>query len=474
MAQWGNIPSGMNLRQSNNFKDGLNTEVSPFFVSENTMIEGYGWDFEQYPAIKVRNGRSNYGSSGGAITRLLMNYGNTHLVRAVGTSLQYNSSGTTWTSISGTFANTDWDAANFDINGPVLILTNGTDTPRYWNGSTLSTISAMPKGKYVAADNLRVYTAGVAGSEDVISYCAFQNALDWTTASNAGKVQFYTANGGPVVGLHAYAGQIWAFKKDAYCIIFHTGDARATHRLVQGSTSIGCASNKTIKEVGELLFWLGETNVYVGAGGEAQIVGRPIKKYLDNINQSAIGNSFAFTENLRYYLCIPTGTNTQPDTCLVYDIKFRQWLPYSISLGGLRFGASLNNTAYCGDLNGQTFKMNDGLTDAGAAVPWLVRSRPFDDGMKEAEKELWELHLQGNFPSGSTLNVQIAPDDIGSTWFNIDYDPISTSEATQNKNLIVPLDTVPLCNFYTYKISGTGPVAIQEIQRYARIQPVQY
>ena len=474
MAFWQHLPASLDLRRANNFSLALETGISPFFVDENCMVDGYGWDFDAYPALQTRKGRTAHGSSGNAITRLLTNFGNVHLVRAVGTTLQYNPSGTTWTNIATGLTNTDWDATNFDIGGPALILTNGVDTPRYWNGSTLNQISAMPKGKYVTADNRRVYTAGVAGDEDVIFYCAFQNALDWTSPQNSGAVQFYTANGGPITGLYAYAGQVWAFKRDSYCVIFHTGDARVTHRLVEGSNNIGCVSYKTIKEVGDYLFWLGESEVYVAAGGQARSIGHPIRKFLDNINKSAVENACAFVDGERYYLCIPTGNNTQPDTCLVYDIGFERWLPYSVNLPGIRFGAYLNNVAYAGDSSGQTWRMNNGTTDGGNQITWSVQSRPFDDGMKEAEKELWEMHLQGLFPFGTTLTVEVAPDDIGSTWYTINYDPITASNATQNRNLIVPLDTVPLCHFYTYRLSGTGPVTIQEVQRYSRIQPVQY
>lgn len=470
---WRPLPSSHQIRKVNNFTEGLDTETSPFFVDENALVDGYGWGFDEYPALKVRKGRTTHGSSGGATTRLLTNFGNTHLVRAVGTKLQYNSSGTTWSDITGTFTDSDWDAANFDIGGPALILTNGTDVAQYWNGTALAAISAMPKGKYVAADNLRVYTAGVSGSLDEISYCAFLDATDWT-GDGSGTVQYYTANGGPITALHAFAGNIWAFKKDSFAVIYTTGDSRMTHRLVIMSTSIGCVSYKTVKEVGPYLMWLGEETVYIGAGDAAKDIGHPIRRYLDNMNRSALSNAFAFSDSEQYYLCIPTGNNTQPDTCLVYNYLYKKWLPYSITLGSLRFGATLNNITYAGDANGQTFKMNDGLSDAGVAIPWRVVSRPFDDGMKEAEKELWEMHLQGYFPSGSTLSVEVAPDDIGSTWYNIDYDPISASNATVNKNLIVPLDSMPLVNFYTYRLSGTGPATIQEVQRYSRIQPVQY
>ena len=475
MAQWRSLPANQNIRKANNFTQGLDTEKSPFFVDDNAFVDGYGFDLDEYPALKVRAGRSTYGTSGGAITRLLTNFGNTHLVRAVGTALQYNSSSTTWTAIAGTFTSTDWDAANFDVSGSALILTNGTDNVKYWNGTALADLNAAnaPKGKYIAADNRRVYISGRTTDADVIHFCGFQDATDWVSLENSGSVQFYTDRGGPVTALKAFQGQIWAFKKDAFCLIFHTGDARFTHRLVEGSNDIGCTSYKTVVEVGELLFWLGETDVYVGAGGTAKSIGGPVKSFIDSINSSSIANSCAFTDNERYYLMIPTGANTQPDTCLVYDIRFKKWYPYSITIGEQRFGAQLNNVAYCGDEDGQTFKMNDGTTDSSSAIPWLVQSKPYDGGIKEVEKELYEMYIQGKFPTGTNLTIEVSADDIGSTWYSLTPYPGTSSNATTNNSMIIPMDVVPLCNFYQYRISGTGPATIQEVQIMSRIQPHQ-
>lgn len=471
---WQALPSSLDRRSANNFTEGLQTDVSPLFVKDNTIINGYGWDFDEYPALRVRKGRTTYGTSGAATTRLLTNFGNTHLVRAVGTKLQYNSSGTTWTDIAGTWTDTPWDAANFDIGGPALILTNGTDVAQYWSGTALTANSDMPKGKYVASDNLRVYTAGVAGEVDTIFYCAFEDALDWTTVDNAGAVQYYTDRGGPITGLKSFQGRIWVFKKDTFALIFHTGNSKATHRLVPKSNNIGCAAYRTLVEAREYLFWLGSTSVYMGAGDGAMDIGKPIKRFLDQINPAAIQNSCAFVMNERYYLCIPTGSNTDPDTCLVYSVRYEKWLPYSITLGSISWGAELNNQAYAANSSGQTYKINDSTADAGTAITWRVESKPFDDGAKEAEKELFEMHLQGYFPSGSMLNVSVSPQDQGDIWETIEYDPIATQSYTQNKNLIVPLDVVPLCFLYRYRLEGTGPATVQEIQRYARITPVQY
>lgn len=473
MAQWQALPKNLERRGVNNFTKALQTDTSPIFADDNIIADGYGWDFDDYPALKVRGGRTAYGASGSAVTRMLTNFGNIHLVRAAGTALQYDNAGT-WTGIAGTWANTDWDATNFDIGGPALILTNGTDVCQYWNGTVLAAIAAMPKGKYVASDNLRVYTAGVAGEVDSVKYCAFEDATDWSSSLNAGTVQYYTDRGGPITALKSFQGRIWVFKKDAFAIIFHTGDSRASHRLVPKSNDIGTVSYKTVAETREYLFFLGQTTVYAGAGDGALDIGKPIKTYLNQINQAAVQNAFGFVMNERYYLCIPTGSNTQPDTCLVYSVRYDKWLPYSINLGGLRFGATINNQAYAGDSSGQTYKMNSGTTDNGSSIPWMVESKPYDDGVKEAEKELYAMHMQGYFPSGSTLVVSVSPFDRGSDWHTINYDPINTQSYSQDKNLLVPLDTVPLAFFYRYRIAGTGPITIQEVQRYSRIQPVQY
>lgn len=468
---WQNLPRQLDQRKPYNFSGGINTGLNPFDLKDNEETEGFGWDFDQYPSLSTRKGRTVFGVIGSGPTYLLTNFGNTHLVRAVGTTLQYWN-GSAWTSIPGTWAATDWQGANFDVGGPALILTNGTDAVQYWNGATLTALSVnAPKGKYVAADNRRVYIA----VGDTISYCAFEDATDWITALNAGTVQYYTANGGDVTALYSFEGQIWAFKKDGYALIFHTGDSRQTHRLVEQSNNIGCVAFKTVVEVGSYLFWLGQNDVYIGAGGAAREIGEPIREYLNRINTAEINKCFAWTDGIKYYLCLVTGSNTEPDTEIVYDPRpdRRKWRVRSVWVGGLRYGAYLNNVAYAGDYTGQTHKLNDGTTDNGFPIEWSTTSRPFDNGMKEAEKEPYEMHIEGYFPAGTTLTVALSPSDRGSDFVTIDYDPASTNSVAQSKNLIVPLDTVPLCNWYRSRLSGTGPVELYEAQIYSRVQPVQ-
>lgn len=460
-----------NKRGIADFSGGVNTGSPSFYIQDSQSVDEFGFDTDEHPSLKTRKGRTPYGTLTAGITRLLTNFGNVHLVRAIGTGLSYNSAGTTWTAIAGTFADTDWDSCNFDVSGAALILTNGTDNVKYWNGSALADLNATnaPKGKYIAADNRRVYIA----VGDTISFCAFQAATDWTTALNAGTVQYWTSNGGDLTALKAFEGQIWAFKKDAFCLIFHTGDSRATHRLVEISNDIGCVAYKTVQEVGSYLFWLGQQDVYNGAGGNASPIGEPIRSFLDDINTAQIDKCFGGTDGIRYYLGLVTGANTEPNVLLVYDPrrKREKWHVQS-QITDLRYSATLNNVWYNGGATGQTYKMNDGTTDNGTVIPFMIETKDYDEGMPEAQKEYFELHLQITAPTGTTMTVQASVDQ-GTTYTTIG-DPITVDSVAQNVNIIVPLDTVSISSWIRFKISGSGQINIYRIERYFNVLPVQH
>lgn len=474
MVMWMDVPAGLSKRAIHDFAGGYSSAFPSFDLNDDQYIEGYGWNTDKWPALSVRKGYSHYGASGGDKTNLLTNYGNVQLIRAVGTKLQRDNGGT-WTDISTGFANEEWDAANFDINGPVVIMTNGTDAVRYWNGSALNSISSAPKGKYIASDNRRVYIANVADeeSQDVVHYCAFQDASDWSTELNSGAVQYYTARGGPITALYSFEGRIWAFKKDAFALIFHTGDARATHRLVEVSNDIGCIEHKTLAECGPRLFWLGYDDVYMGAGGNAIGVGEPIRKFLNDINNSHYSECFGFSDGLRYYLGIPTGNRTKANIILVFDPR-RKGDPWNVyaNISDMRYAVYLNNELFAGGESGQTYKLNDGTTDAGSAIPYRVVTRDFDEGIPEAEKEYYELHLQVDISTGTTMTIEASVDQ-GGTYIPIG-DPITSKTTSQNVNVIIPLDTVPLGNWIRFRISGTGQFTLYRLQRYFRVQPVQH
>src|SRR5699024_3032948 len=138
-----------------------------------------------------------------------------YLVRGVGNAIQYNDPvvGTTWRGAAGTYSGGLWSSANFDINGPALVLVNPTSGGYYFKVSggngTMTDIPQMPAARYLTSDTLRVYAANVSGKRDYIYYSKFQDALNWTAPQDSGFLQFYTPSGGGITGIHSFGGSVW-------------------------------------------------------------------------------------------------------------------------------------------------------------------------------------------------------------------------------------------------------------------------
>lgn len=472
MAQWKSLrqKSGSTYTE---FSGGINTANTTLEVSDNETIDEYGIDTDAIPAIHTFKGRAAYGSAGDGSTNLLTNYGTTELVRVVGTVMQHDSGSGSWEDITSGLTDTDWSATNF--NGK-LILTNGTDNVKYWDGSTLSDLpGSAPKGKHVASNSIRAFLANTYENPDWVYYSKYLDETNWTDTDSAGFFQYYTANGGPITALREFQGVVLAFKKDAMAEIIGTGQTSQKHRLVDISNSIGCVSYKTIAEVatpqGSVLFFLGQNNVYMFSSGQPVPVGEKLRGILSRLNSSQINLCWGGTDGIRYFLGLVTDENTQPDTLCMYDPRRGHWRIVRIH-DNLRFSAMLNNVWYAGDANGQTYKMQQGWTVDGSPVSWMVTSKDYSENAPELEKEYWELHIQLYAPTGTTFTVEVSTDQ-GTTWTQVG-DPITTQSINQNVPVIVPLDTIPISNWARFRLQGTGEVVIHGMKRFFRVHPMQY
>lgn len=454
------------LRKESNFSGGLNTGMSAFALSPHETTDEVGFDFDEYPYAKVRKGRTTYGTSGAATTNLLVNYKATHLIRAVGTVIQYDNAGT-WTNRLTGLTSAAWDAVNFR---DTLIMTNGTDNVKTYDGTNVTDLNAAdaPKGKFITQHDNRVYIL----KDRTISFCALGLPADWTTVDDAGSINLSTPNGELGTGLKAYKNNVLAFSNNYYAKLFGTGPD--DYELIGSSDGIGCCSFKTIQQVGDTLFWMDQRGVYMYNGGAPVKISQKIQSHIDALNTTYLEKNFGGTDGLKYYIGLVTGANTEPNILFVFDPREERykWRIQSL-ITDLGYSANFGGRWYNGGSSGKTYLMNDGTTDDGTAVSYMVTTRPFDEGVPEAEKIYMETHLQGVFPSGSTLAVSVSVDDTGSSFTSVDYDPLSTSALALNKNVIIPLDTVPLTHWARFKLNGTGPVTIYNMQRYYKLCKVQ-
>jgi hypothetical protein len=145
------------------------------------------------------------------------------------------------------------------------------------------------------------------------------------------------------------------------------------------SNSIGCVSNRTIQDIGDMLLWLAEGGIAASAGGPPQIVSDDIQDFFDTIYKEDTGRvRDAFAINwpvMRRYICfVPTGDDTIG--CSTAIVIFYNSMPGEpkFRFGFYDFGIEMTSAALerddagdeyilLGDANGMTWQFGVGYAD---------------------------------------------------------------------------------------------------------------
>lgn len=447
--------SNTTQRSEWDFRGGINTALSPFDIDENESTDEYGWDSDKFPVKKTAKGILPLGASGSQRISLLCAYLDSKLLRVYGQTLQ-EWGGTSWNTISSTmYINEYYDYTHFNDK---LFIVNGTDRFVY-NGATLATFATAGQtgSKVICSDNSRIFLA----ERDVVHYCAFQDENDWTSGNNSGFFQYYTPTGGDITAMTEFYGDKLIFKKNSMAILH--GVDYFNYQLQEVSNDTGCVNHKTLQEVGDTLIWLGEQAVYAFMGGKPFRISDKIKHYLDRLSPFQSHQCTAFTDGIKYYLTLPLDGQSAPSIRLVYDTRYGTWEVSHLN-EKIVYGCRYRGELYAGTETGEVYKINAGPS-SGA---WSVTTKVFDEGKAEVLKEYKELHLQGHFAPGFTMKVEFSRSDRGDDWIEIPY-TFTSSNVVQNKNLIIPLDAIQLTNWVRFRLSGTGSVELQQMQRYFRV-----
>jgi len=152
----------------------------------------------------------------------------------------------------------------------------------------------------------------------------------------------FRANAGSndyIVALHPYAeGQVLVFcRKSIWLATAAIGtdgvsmDA-ANSSLQLLTNEVGCSARRSIATAGVYVFFLSDNGVYrldnqfdLKLRGSTQTLSDPIANLIDGINATAAHLSNGIYHGNRYYLALPLGTSTQPNSLFAFNMLNQQW-----------------------------------------------------------------------------------------------------------------------------------------------------
>lgn len=460
MALWTNLPGVQPPTALREFK-GVNKQDA-FSIGDGYATNIKNLTSSAYPAMTVRPPITQVGQQMNPAINGIGVWKDTEL-HALNGGVWNRFTGSSWLTLATSLNQTKrWSFCNFqgnftDIN---LLAANGTDPVKKYDGSGVSNLANAPAGlNYIDTHDNRVY--GVVGNS--IKFSALRKATDWSTVDDAGEIVVESPNGEKLSGLKAGPGHVVGFKPHSMHELYGTGPIN--YRLMPVSDKVGTDANGSILSVDGVLYFKGLDSVYQYAGGAKprNDFALPAQWYIDNINKANAYKSVSSTDGKRYYLAIPVGTATEPDTILEYDPQFGTWNVWSIRKSVTAL-VNMQGTMYAGTSDGYVYSFGGTSTEV---VDWLWESKPFGSGPMSARKNWYKLWYVFDLPTGSTCNVYLSDKPEGEDWMLVKS--VTASNDIQSSQVIIPVGMVANKNWMRVKFTGTGPATMHELTHQERV-----
>lgn len=246
----------------------------------------------------------------------------------------YKLENNTFVEIGAGFSNNNWDYVNNNVqNEDVIILCNGQDNVKVWNGTTLrdlkkdgftsadSNDNKAPKGKFCELHYERLWLA-----DDNNLYVSKDFDMDdFTTPTDpeqvnqhGAQISAYSNDGSRIIGLKVIFDDVVIFKEKTIFKIF--GATPENYQKAQVFNSNGAIADKTIVNTNKGAFFINRDGIWVYDGTNCNLVSSEISNIFTQLNQDALVDSVAYFYKNKYILAVPKGASTSNNFIIEYDL----------------------------------------------------------------------------------------------------------------------------------------------------------
>ena len=271
--------------------------------------------------------------------------------------------------------------------------------------------SPPPAGTTIETWDGRLWVAGVPGYDEIIFPSGLDTPEQFDITYNATCRE---REAGKVLKIMEFDNELWAFKAASIWKIARGGDSYMVDKIVEdvGLGAVGSAS-RCGKDMLIFLSNLKKIEILTPSGlAKTDVpVSSKVKTTLASINSAAIHKCVAgnYIERGEYRLAVPTGTNTEPDTVIVFN-----YLRGTFGLDTYNHNStSMNLTDYSlgeraliqGSSSGSIYRVDEAaMTDDGAGITMDVQTGWFTTPTKV---KIFRTFLDYILPESMTLSFRV-------------------------------------------------------------------
>lgn len=345
------------------FASGINEFTEPHLIKPTEASTAQNCDISD-GSLKRSNGNTLYSNTGigTAIKTLIQFYpgGVGQLIFASGGKL-YKIVNNVVTQIGSGYSSDVWDYVNFQIdNTDVLILTNGVDNVKVYDGttfrdlrnygilkdetgtttgyldgnnvvkSTLAQVTTLaPKGKFMDLHYERIWMAGTTENPNRV-YFSTANVDgffpdDWTYPISEGEanqhggfIELPTWDGSNIIGLKVVFNDVLVFKTKTIFRVFGTNPSNYTKDQIFATD--GAIADKSIASAGNRCYFIAKEGMFVFDGTNVMKISDKINDTWETLNKSLLNKATGYCYKNKYIAAVPEGNSTTNNLIIEYDM----------------------------------------------------------------------------------------------------------------------------------------------------------
>lgn len=321
-----------------------------------------------------------------------------------GTIYKYTGSGN-WTSLSGTYTLDTSDPVEIVMANNNVYFFDGTNTVPKYDGTTVSTVSAIPIGKRASWFHNFLFVSGVSATPNRLHISTLGNPE--AGYAGADNIDVNPNDGDLINGQGVLKDELLVFKRHRIWSITGFGASQFTVAdLNERITGYGTESHRSIVNTGnDLLYmsFLGDVphirsvqRTRFGVLIEGGIISFDIENSMAGLNTAQLGLVAGIFDGRKAWFAAPASGATANNRVFVYDTILKGWSRHTGINASVFDSFTISNTPqlYFGEsaADSKVYTLDSSLSDNGAAINFQAESRRYGEerpDLKKKYKYLW-------------------------------------------------------------------------------------
>lgn len=290
----------------------------------------------------------------------------------------------------------------FDTLLDYCVVVNGIDTPRKYDGTTLSTLGGSPPhSQLVAVHKNRMWF--VVGSR-----LYFSDLLDIETWPVLNFIDISPNDGDYITALKQVSDYLVITKRHSTWIL--SGEGTNTFAVKRIHPNRGAYAPRSLAMVNDMLCFVSDDGIYFSDLVQAVLISERVKDYWNTLNSRRFNQAACWHADHKLYVAVPSSNSLVNDRVIVYD-TLRQCFVGIIPNWNVSCFAEFREGGKKIDLyghsdKGQVSQIDIGYSDNGVAIPFLWKSREMNFGASEILKR-WNQIFIDVVPAATDVTLQV-------------------------------------------------------------------